>query len=958
MNGSLAVAQNSGALKPVEFVRKWQAVELKERSAAQEHFIDLCRMLGEPTPAEADPKGTEYCFEKGAAKTTGGEGWADVWKRRHFGWEYKGKRKDLRAAFAQLQQYALALENPPLLVVCDMDRIEIHTNWTNSVSRSYQLALEDLLDADKRAILKAAMEEPERLKPDVSRSALTERAAGEFAKLAQRLRARGHEAHAVARFINRLVFCMFAEDVELLPNRMFSRMLEQALVSPDDFVELAGDLFASMHKGGRIGFERVDWFNGGLFDDATALPIEKADIQLCVEAAKLDWGSIDPSILGTLFERGLDPDKRAQLGAHYTDRDKIMLLVEPLISRPLLAEWAATKAKIEDALQRHEAGKTGSIKTKALHEANGLYRGYLDRLRAFRVLDPACGSGNFLYLALLTLKDIEHRIGLEVEALGLQREFPQIGPEAVLGIELNPFAAELARVTVWIGEIQWMRKNGFDVSRSPILKPLDTIQCRDALLNEDGTPTVWPRADVLIGNPPFLGGKRLRSALGNDYVNRLFAAYAGVVPAEADLVTYWVAKASATASSGAAVRAGFVTTNSIRQGANRAALHSISVDGLMFDAWSDEPWVVDGADVRVSLLCFGDPGNQPKRLNGEIVDRINADLTSLIDLTQTARLRENAGVAFMGDTKGGAFDVPGEQAREWLQLPLNPNGRPNHDVLRPWMNGMDVVRWPSDTWIIDFGWSMSESEASLYEAPFAHVLKNVQPVRALNNREMYARYWWRHVEPRPGMWAALQGLPRYLVTPEVSKHRIFAWLPAPVVPDHKLQVFARDDNTFFGVLQSRFHAAWAKGVGSWHGVGNDPRYTVGTCFGTFPFPAGLTPNIPAADYAADPRAVAIAEAAKRLDELRQNWLKPGDLVTVVPEVVAGFPDRVLPKDDAAAKLLAKRTLTNLYNERPTWLQKAHADLDAAVTAAYGWPADIATEDALQRLLELNAIRVE
>ncbi len=952
----------------VDFIARWRSADLTERAAAQSHFRDLCDLLGEEPPTTADPKGEWYAFEKGAMKTTGGEGWADVWKRERFGWEYKSKGKDLRAAFAQLQRYAPALENPPLLIVCDLARFEIHTNWTNTVSHTYEIGLEELADSRKLRWLKWAFTDPEQLKPGLTRQALTEQAAAEFARLAQRLRDRGHPSQSVAHFINRLVFCMFAEDVDLLPGKMFDRMLDSVARSRGEFEALASSLFAAMQGGGKIGFERVAWFNGGLFDDDSALPLTRDNIALVREAAARDWAEIDPSIFGTLFERGLDPDKRSQLGAHYTDRDKIMLIVEPVIIRPWLAEWAATRAEIERLTRQAEiagdldrTGRRGQAaqRTRLTNEANALYRGFLDRLRAFRVLDPACGSGNFLYLALLALKDIEHRVAIEAETLGLAREFPRIGPEAVKGIEINPYAAELARVTVWIGEIQWMRRNGFDVGRNPILKPLDTIECRDAILNEDGTEAGWPEADVVIGNPPFLGGKLMRTGLGNDYVEWLFATYAQRVPAEADLVAYWFAKAWERVAAGNAQRAGLVATNSIRGGANRRVLDALSRSGIIYDAWDDEPWILDGAAVRVSLICFAvSKALGEVRLDGALVARINPDLTGArSDFTAARRLRENRGVAFMGDTKGGAFDIPGNLAREWLQLPLNPNGRPNSDVLRPWMNGMDLMRQSSGRWIIDFGWQMSEQEAALYEAPYAYVLEHVRPVRLQNRREAYAAYWWRHVEPRPGMWRAMTELTRYLATPRVAKHRVFAWVNRSIMPDCQLIVTTRDDNVTFGILESRFHEAWALVLCTWLGVGNDPRYTPSTTFETFPFPDGLTPNRLAAEYAGDPRAIAIAEAARRLNELREAWRNPPDLVERAPEVVPRFPDRIVPVSPKAAAILKKRTLTNLYNERPAWLDNAHRELDAAVATAYGWPADIIEEDALARLLDLNRERV-
>ena len=976
-------------MTPGAFIAKWRAAELKERSAAQEHFIDLCRLLGEPTPAEADPSGERYCFERGARKDTGGDGWADVWKRHCFAWEYKGRRANLDAAFDQLRQYALALENPPLLIVSDMARFRIRTHWTNSVSETHEFTLDDLAEAAVRDKLKWAMSDPERLRPGESRQALTERAAATFARLAWALRERGHGSQAVAHFVNRLVFCMFAEDVGLLPDRMFTRMLEHAHRRPEEFAALARDLFGAMSTGGRIGFEPVAWFNGGLFDDdATALPLERSEIETALAAAALDWSEIDPSILGTLFERGLDPDKRSQLGAHYTDRDKIMRIVEPVVVRPLLAEWEAVKAGIAADLERAEAARSKAAGTRQRARAERRLRGFLEGLRRFTVLDPACGSGNFLYLALHALKDVEHRAQLEAEAMGLQRAFPAVGPANVRGMELNAYAAELARVSVWIGEIQWMRRHGFRESRDPILKPLDTIECRDALLapvggesergepggreSEDrepeGSEPEWPSADVVIGNPPFLGGKLLNAHLGEEYVSRLFTVYRGRVPAEADLVCYWFVKAGEQMRAGRAKRAGLVSTNSIRGGANRRALQAAIRGCPIFEAWSDEPWVVEGAAVRVSLVCFSrqEPEDAPgpegasgpeRRLDGRLVDVIHADLSARrggagVDLTGAQRLYRNLGVAFMGDTKGGPFDVRGEQARDWLRAPANPNGRSNADVLRPWMNGMDVTRRPADKWIVDFGWDMVREEAALYEAPWRHAREHVYPMRQRNRRESYRERWWRHVEPRQGMWRALAGLSRYIATPRVAKHRLFVWLDAGICPDSQLIVIAREDDTTFGILHSRFHEAWSLRLGT--SLEDRPRYTPTTTFETFPFPEGLSPLIPAEEYTGDPRAAAIARAARRLAGLRERWLNPPEWVEWVAEPAPGYPKRPVPRDEAAARALKARTLTNLYNTRPQWLADAHAALDAAVAAAYGWPEEVGEEEALRALLALNA----
>ncbi len=539
-----------------------------------------------------------------------------------------------------------------------------------------------------------------------------------------------------------------------------------------------------------------DWFNGGLFDGDDTLPLDADESKQLLALSRLDWSAIEPAIFGTLFERGLDPAKRSQLGAHYTDRASIMRLINPVIREPLLAEWEAVKTAID------------KDKSKGRKKANQAYAGFLERLRNFRILDPACGSGNFLYLGLQTLKDLEHQAILEAEALGLQRQFPSVGPEAVHGLELNPYAAELARVTVWIGEIQWMIQHGYGHNTNPILKPLETIEQRDAILAKPKTDSVletesvslklsveeaaWPAADVIIGNPPFLGGSKLLGELGDEYTKALRDCYQGRVPGGADLVCYWFEKARAQIEVGKAQRAGLVATNSIRGGANRKVLERILSDTIknnnanrgeqhvnsdfrharisgktqgggfsarpsrsggagdcqstgrigdenafghhlrkdvspdthrlgrvemddgtvvsgrdlagdenlfltIFNAWSDEPWVNDGAAVRVSLICFGkQTENLPVSLDGKAVNAIYADLSanteeaSQTDLTQAQRLMENQGLSFQGSQKIGAFDIPGNLARVWLKLP-NPHGKPNCDVLKPSWNGLDLV---------------------------------------------------------------------------------------------------------------------------------------------------------------------------------------------------------------------------------------------------------------------------
>jgi type II restriction/modification system DNA methylase subunit YeeA len=611
---------------------------------------------------------------------------------------------------------------------------------------------------------------------------------------------------------------MFAEDVGLLPNNMFTRMLQVSARQAHEFETHARQLFAAMKSGGSVGFERVEYFNGGLFEDDSTLPLAEEDIKQTLEVALLDWSNIDPSIMGTLFERGLDPDKRSQLGAHYTDRDKIMLIVIPVIIEPLTREWEETKAKIETLMERHRTHGSKGEKTKAYNEAQALHRAFIEKLKSFRVLDPACGSGNFLYLSLLALKDLEHRANLDAEVLGLPRGFPVVGPQCVKGIEINLFAAELARVSIWIGEIQWMKRNGFDAARNPILKALETIECRDALLNPDGTEAKWPEAHVIIGNPPFLGDKRMLGVLGEEYVSQLRSCYTGRVKGGADLVIYWFAKAFEQMRSRASQRAGLVATQSVRRGASSNVLKTIVSSGKIFNAWSDEEWTVEGADVRVSLICFDlQPGGKAE-LDGKRVSKIYADLTAADfggDLTRAAVLTTNVG-AYIGDQKTGPFDIDGTLARSWLQLPLNPNGRPNSDVLKPWANGNEVTgRW-SDKWIIDFGVDLTERKASLYEAPFAYVVEAVRSRRA-GLREVRAdKQYWLHQRPRPEMRRAVSPLARYIVTPRVAKHRLFVWLNRCILPDSRLVVIAREDETTFGILHSRFHELWTLRLGGWH----------------------------------------------------------------------------------------------------------------------------------------------
>lgn len=981
-------------MTPTQFIARWQKNKLNERAGAQGHFDDLCDLLGVDKPRDAD----NYCFERGAKKTGGGNGWADVWKRNHFAWENKKPGHDLDKALKQLTDYSLQLESPPLLIVCDRERIIIHTAFTGYPDEPHEIRIEDLVDEGKRQILKWVFTEPLKLRPEKSTAAVTEEAAERFAGLADAMRHRGLDSNQVAHFLVQCLFCMFAEDEGLLPEKIFTSLLAAAKNDVAKAADRITKLFTAMQNPkGIYGNDDIEWFNGGLFKHIAVPPITENDLETLRSAsADMDWRAIDPTIFGTLFERGLG-SKRAALGAHYTDTGTIAKLVEPLVHDPLLLEWDGVRANIADQMTKAKAfdeakvaagqikvtaqGKkemerkltaAKTVSTKALNEANALYRAFLLRLSSFRVLDPACGSGNFLYLALEALRDVEKRAQVDARELGLQAETTlQTGPHNILGLEINEFAAELARVTVWIGDIQWCRKNGWPHSLNPILKPLDGIEQRDALLNEDGTEAAWPHADVVVGNPPFIGGRRMRSELGPEYTEKLRQTYSDRVPNSADLVCYWFEKARAQMETGHLKAAGLVSTNSIRGGANRKVLDRIIGTSRIFLAWSDESWVNDGAAVRVSMVGFGD--RKGAVLDGAVVPTINADLTSDIDITDAARIPTNFNVSFQGVTPRAevkkkrrlelglpcaSFNLDGDVARKILREPANINGEPMAAVVRPYLVADDITTRPLDRFIVNFG-TREKSDAALFEKPFG-IIDNVRLNRAqMEDAQGYP--WWQLWRPRTVMFTVLNSLQRYISIPRHAKHYLCVWTNKTVAPGDATVVVARDDDTSIGILQSRIHEVWALRQGSSLGVGNDPRYTPTSCFETFPFPEGLMPNIPATDYSDDKNAKLIASAAQELLKLRDHWLNPPEWtewVITAEEQAAGFPKRAVAKPGHEADL-KQRTLTNLYNARPAWLRLAHETLDNAVAAAYGWndyAHDWTDTEILNRLLELNRQR--
>lgn len=950
------------------FIRTWSKTQLSERSASQAHFIDLCRLLGVKTPAEIDPTGDTFTFEKGvqvsgpaSLGSKGDRGWADVWYKGRFAWEYKrkDKHKDLSAAYQQLQQYREDLGNPPLMIVSDISRIEIHTNFTGYKSEVHTLAIEDLAEPGNLTLLKRVFTDPDSFKPSETVAAITEKIAAKIGTIAQALRDRGHDPHDAAHFLMKVMFCLFAEDVELLPKKLFQTILTKSKDDPDRLKKQMDSLFNAMRTGGDFGVDEISYFNGGLFDDAESIELTESEIEILIDAAIQDWSAVEPSILGTLFERSLDPSKRSQIGAHYTSREDIMLVIEPVIERPLRREWEETQAKIEAQLERRRAAKTPATKKKADQSIADLLDGFQQRLASVRVLDPACGSGNFLYVAIQRLLFLEKEVILYAsrEELGVGGLLPRVRPTQLLGIEINPYASELAQVAIWIGYLQWMRDNGFNAPRDPILEAITTIENRDAILawaDENGKKipvwregakclgqAKWPEADFIVGNPPFLGGNYIRSGLGDAYVEEMFEHYP--LPNFSDYCCYWFEIGRIKIMKRNAMRIGLLATQGIRGGTNRTVLKAIQSVGEIFYAWSDRDWVLDGASVHVSIVAFTGEHCSEAFLDGNPVESINSDLTGAVDLTLALGIGENLGIGFRGNQKGGAFDIDWEEARQIAAVPI-PNGASPFNTLKSYRNGMDVTRRSRGMWLIDFGVDATVEEASLYESAFKTIAERVKIKRSKTHKK-----WWIHERTRPELRESIRCLDSVPVVPHVAKHFLVSRLPTPILPDHQLIAFARSDDYFFGVLHSSVHELWALRQGTQ--LEDRPRYTPTTCFETFPLPwsPGKEPD---SGDPLRPLHDAIGDAAAALNEQRERWLNPPEWVDPIAERIDAEDDfedvtrvsgeearrliRQSAIDAACAKdpKLKKRTLTNLYNERPTWLKLAHKALDEAVIAAY------------------------
>ncbi len=977
---------------------RWADTKAAERANAQSYLRELCEALGVPSP---QPAGSGYEFELPVKLITrdGTEanGFIDCYKAGHFILEAKdvqGGASDvaLRRAYGQARQYAAHDPSgmaPPYLLVLDVAKtLLVYHRWGGTYQGFAAGHRIDLATLDQRRadidLLRDIWTAPTKRDPRQHAQAVTQEIAAKLATLASALESRGFEPERVARFLMRVVFSCFAEDVDLLPREAFRQTVQRAGVEGDPikFQRALETLWHAMDEGGMFGFESLLRFNGHFFKDAEALPLEKADIVLVLEAAKADWKDVEPTIFGTLLTRALDPVERHRLGAEYTPRAFIERLVRPTVEEPVRERWTAVQA---EALQLRETGKP---KDRAAAEQR--MREFLGWMQGLRVLDPACGSGNFLYVTMHVLKDIEYEVVRELEALTGHQELrmQEIGPANFLGIEVKPWAREIAELTLWIGFHQYWKKHHAVQPPEPVLMDTGTLELRDAVLGwdlvrhvpekdrPDPTPRIphpvtgelvpdptatlpylehvgaraapWPEADFIVGNPPYLGEKRQRDVFGDGYVDALRSAYPAV-PDSADFVSYWWYRAAEAVASGRALRAGLITTSTIIQSKNRSLIRDAATRGAHV-VWAapDHPWVegADGAAVRVAMTVVArDTGSSTvvtvdddARIKSEArVRRLNDDLSAYADVPTAAAqpLRANAGLSWQGfKLVGDGFIIQPDEAASLL------NEDPGHaEVLRPLRNGRDLATRPRGVSVIDFG-IRTEQEARRYPRLYDIVRTRVKPERDANANISRRKNWWRFGRTNEGLRNAVAELPRYIATVEVSKHRYFTFLDKAVAPDGALVVIGTSDAFHLGVLSSSAHSTWALAAGGRMGVGNDPRYNKTLCFDSFPFP---TPSNPVREE--------IGRLALAIEAHRTTALERHQSVTVT-----GLYN-ILQKLAADEHLTAKERAIFEKGSCGVLLD-LHRELDAAVAEAYGWSWPEPPALILERLVALHDRRVE
>lgn len=985
------------------FLDRWRDTGGSERANYQLFLTELCQLLDlpQPEPASEDTRDNAYVFERRVTirNPDGSEnrGYIDLYRRDCFVLEAKqtgkhlhteGWDKAMLAAQNQADQYVRALPEeegrPPFIIVTDVGRsIELYSEFSRSGGTyvpfpdpsRHRIDLEDLRDPEIQQRLHRLWLEPDLLDASKHTARVTRDVSGSLAKLAKSLEQQGYEVERVAHFLKRCLFTMFSEDVELLPKGSFTDLLARLQQQPEHFPDAMRSLWDTMNTGGFEGqlMHKVQRFNGGLFQNIEPVPLNANQIGLLIQAGKADWRFVEPAIFGTLLERALDPRERHKLGAHYTPRAYVERLVMPTIIDPLRAEWSTVQVAAEAWLQQ-------SKPDKALGELQRFHR----RLCETRVLDPACGSGNFLYVALEHLKRLEGEVlnlirDLSAGQGSLDTEGLTVDPHQFLGLEINPRAAAITEIVLWIGYLQWhYRLHGHLSLPEPILRDFHNIECRDALidfdarepmLDDQGKPVTiwdgisykkspitgelipdeggrtnvyhythprkatWPEADFVVGNPPFVGEKRMRDAFGDGYVHAVRSTYSDI-PA-CDFVMYWWHITAEKVREGKVQRFGFITTNSIAQTKNRGVteLHTRAGLGIAF-AIPDHPWVdaSDGAAVRIAMtvgVANETPGQLWRVCAEDDVDedvrrvrfnarrgRIFADLSIGAPLMDAEKLKANDGMVFQGvKIVGDGFLVSPEQRAAWINQ--NPNWRP---LLPRLVAGSDITKRRAFRYCIDFfGFKREEAQATFPEG-FQKIIAEVKPFRDHVKRRGHRERFWIYGEPRPAMRSAIQPLARYIVTSEVSKHRYFVFLETgDTLADGSLAVVAVENASTLGVLSSRLHVHWAIAQGGRMGMGNDPRWQNGSCFLNFPFPTLI-----------DAQSARIQELAERLDAHRKRQQVEH------PDLTLTGMYNVLEKLRAGDDSLTDKERTIHTQGLVSILQELHDALDRAVFAAYGW----------------------
>jgi hypothetical protein len=1035
------------------FLDRWLRSGGSEMATAQSFAIELTELLGVPRPNVSDKDGDflDYRFERPVTETHTGRKKnrrIDLYKKGHFILEAKqfvspdtkdkntlemflekdtpkqsghGKRgtakfdDTMMKARNQADNYARAVAKedgwPPFLMVVDVGNvIELYADFSGQGQgynqfpdgNRYRIKLEDLREEETRDLLRAIWTDPLSLDPSLKSAKVTREIATHLAELGKSFEGQGHDSEAVARFLMRCLFSMFAEDVDLIPRESFTNLLKKLRGHPEHAQPSLQGLWRTMDKGGFSEALTTDLkrFNGGLFKEADALPLDNLQLGLLIEAAEADWKQVEPAIFGTLLERALDKRQRHKLGAHYTPRAYVERLVTPTIMEPLREDWR----DVQTAVQRLAAdGKD--------EEARKLVRTFHSKLCEIRVLDPACGSGNFLYVALEMMKRLEGEVTALLDELGeVQTSFITVDPHQFLGIELNPWAANVAELVLWIGYLQWhFRTHGLAAPSEPVLRDFKNIRNGDAVLewsgrtarmDGDGThvtrwdgvtmirhnvtgeevpdaaariavydyakpkPTKWPEAEFIVGNPPFIGASRLRDSLGDGYVEALWSAYPKM-PQSADLVMFWWEKAARAARAWSAKtgkgtrRFGLITTNSLRQTFNRRVLEPHLNDpkkllSLLF-AIPDHPWVdtLDGAAVRIAMTVAG-VGNRSGRLlklateSGEKNEADGRLVTFDHQIGKVfANLQIGADVASAKQllassdlsSRGVMLFGSGFIVTPSVAKSLGLGTVPNTEkYIREYKNGRDLTATPRGLMVIDL-FGLTESEVrSNFPRIFQHITDNVKPDRDANRDKSIRENWWIFGRPRSEIRPALEGLSRYIVTVETAKHRVFQFLDKSILSDNKLIALALNDSAHLSVLSSSIHCKWCLGQGTV--LEDRPVYPKTQCFDPFPFP-DLT----------DPQRSHLRQLGEGLDAHRKRQQAAHPKLTLTQMY------NVLEKLRAGEVIEGKDK--DIYDQGLIGiLRDLHDQIDAAVADAYGWPVDLSDEDILLRLVALNKERAE